>query len=233
MSQFTVESPSTPGIIKFSPNEQSMPKNGTTLDLKRQIFPFPDDKASHSEQQHLSKAASDQGHCSRPRRLVNTSSNKPEIDWEVGTDKQLCSEEKEAKSQAVWPPLYHQADPRRPHSLFVKVGSVSVEQHRAELKFNALNPEGRNLKMGPCLFSARLSLLFLCISVSGWRESVLASKWCHRETYFAETQLFLLDFSISQAYQHNFRVQSTTEQSNLLLSNNRINREQNKNTAEF
>lgn len=218
-SQFTAELPSTPELIKWSPNEESMQRNATTLRFKRRIFPFPVDQVSHSEQQHLSRAGRDQGHCSGPAntRLVNTFSNEPEIDWEVGTDKQLYSEEKEVKSQAVWLSLYHQADAAATRSICESRQHICrTAQSRAEIQRS--EPRRQKYEDVPVfLLSTPLSSVFVHFGEwVTWRESVLASKWCHRKTYSTETQLFLLDFSISWAYQHHFRAQHTTEQSNLL-----------------
>lgn len=168
--------------------------------FKRRIFPFPADEVSHSKQQHLSKARRDLA-AAGAGRLVNTSSNKLEIDWEVGADKQLCSEEKEVKSHPVWLALYHWANPRC-HTVHL----LKSVRALAQLFF---------------FWKQKWIIIWILHSrpLSGFvhlYESLQTSIWCHRETYSTKTQLLLQDFFISQTYQHNFRVQCTIEQLDVL-----------------
>lgn len=125
---------------------------------------------------------------SGPGRLVNTFSNKPEIDWEVGADKQLCSDDKEAKSQAVWPALYHWANPQC-HIVYLLISAPTLPLlHSSALKFNLfLKAE---LWRPVSVFLLRRPLFqFLCIS-----KSLVPSKWYHREAYSTEAHLFFRTF---------------------------------------
>lgn len=164
---------------------------------------------SRSEQQRLSKAGRDLA-TTGAGWLVNTFSNTPETDWEVGADKQLYSEEKEAKSQAVWPALYHWADPRQPQRVYLLKSATALPL--------------LTLLWGPVtgFFSAGFTLV-LCISMTRWWESLLASKWCHRETLRRSCFFWTFPFHrpISIILEYSTPLSRQTYYRNAFPSNNR------------
>lgn len=146
MTWFGAELPSIPVLIKNPPNEPLIPKK-------------PPDPASNTEFSHLTFTLRIRD--AATAQPMGAHLKQPEIDWEVGADKQLCSEEKEGKSQVLWLPLYHRASPRWSHSW---KQSAMYPWNRAVLKFNALSPEGRSMEMGLYSFSARLPSVFMHFS---------------------------------------------------------------------